>query len=67
MNCFWKYTRNAYDFDTLFNTPITFPIEWRKSKIDGVSARVNLADIHGFTAYSVLGHTRARFFGPETA
>src|SRR5208337_3766676 len=51
--------------DTLFNTPITFPIEWRKSKIDGVSARLNLADIHGFTAYTVLGHTRARFFGPE--
>jgi len=48
VNCFWKYIRNAYDFDTLFNTPITFPIEWRKSKIDGVSARVNLADIHGF-------------------
>jgi hypothetical protein len=64
-NYFWKYTNNAYDFDTLFNTPITFPIEWRKSKIDGVSARINLADIHGFTAYSVLGHTRARFFGPE--
>ena len=64
-NYFWKYTNNAFDFDTLFNTPITFPIEWRKSKIDGVSARINLADIHGFTAYSVLGHTRARFFGPE--
>ncbi|HKD07656.1 MAG TPA: TonB-dependent receptor [Bryobacteraceae bacterium] len=62
---FWKYTHNAFDFDTLFNTPIAFPIEWRKSKIDGVSARVTMTDTHGFTAYFILGHTRARFFGPE--
>ena len=62
---FWKFTHNAFDFDTLFNTPIAFPIEWRKSKIDGVSARVSLTDTHGFSAYTVLGHTRARFFGPE--
>jgi hypothetical protein len=62
---FWKYTTRAYDFDTLFNTPITFPIEWRRSKVDGVSVRLNLANTHGFTAYTVLGHTRARFFGPE--
>jgi len=62
---FWKYTHNAFDFDSLFSTPIAFPIEWRKSKIDGAAARVTLTDIHGFTAYMVLGHTRARFFGPE--
>jgi hypothetical protein len=62
---FWKYTHNAFDFDNLFSTPIAFPIEWRKSKIDGAAARVTLTDIHGFTAYMVLGHTRARFFGPE--
>ena len=62
---FWKYTHNAFDFDALFNTPIAFPIEWRKSKIDGAAARVTVTDIHGFTAYSILGHTRARFFGPE--
>ncbi|MGH9438632.1 MAG: TonB-dependent receptor, partial [Terriglobia bacterium] len=65
-NYFWKYTQNAFDFDTLFNTPIVFPIEWRKSKIDGVSARVSTISIHGFQAYTTLGHTRARFFGPET-
>ncbi len=64
-NIFWKYTRNAFDFDTLFNTPITFPIEWRKSKVDGVSLRVNLSAIKGFSAYTVMGHTRARFYGPE--
>jgi Carboxypeptidase regulatory-like domain len=62
---FWKYTHNAFDFDNLFTTPITFPIEWRKSKIDGAAARVTLTDIKGFGAYTILGHTRARFFGPE--
>ena len=63
---FWKFTNNAFDFDTLFNTPIAFPIEWRKSKIDGVSARISTSKFHGFQAYTTIGHTRARFFGPET-
>ncbi len=63
---FWKYTQGAFDFDTLFNTPIAFPIEWRKSKIDGVSARISTSNLHGFQAYTTLGHTRARFFGPES-
>jgi len=63
---FWKFTKNAYDFDTLFNTPITFPISWRQSKIDGVSIRLSTPNLHGFQAYTTLGHTRARFFGPET-
>ncbi len=63
---FWKNTHNAYDFDTLFSSPITFPIQWRLSKIDGVSARATLTPIHGLSAYAILGHTRARFFGPES-
>ncbi|MGI8962040.1 MAG: TonB-dependent receptor [Bryobacteraceae bacterium] len=63
---FWKYTKNAFDFDTLFNSSIAFPIEWRESKIDGVSVRVSTSNLHGFQAYTTLGHTRARFFGPET-
>jgi hypothetical protein len=62
---FWKFTRNAFDFDSLFLTPVTFPIGWRKSKIDGLALRVTLANIHGFSAYSVMGHTRSRFFGPQ--
>ena len=62
---FWKYTKNAFDFDALFNTSIAFPIEWRQSKIDGVSVRVSTSNLHGFQAYSTMGHTRARFFGPE--
>jgi hypothetical protein len=62
---FWKFTHNAFDFDTLFNSPIAFPIEWRTSKIDGFSSRVTLTDTHGVSAYTILSHTRARFFGPE--
>ncbi len=64
-NYFWKYTKNAFDFDTLFNTSIAFPISWRESKIDGFSARISTPSIHGFQAYTTFGHTRARFFGPE--
>jgi Carboxypeptidase regulatory-like domain len=63
---FWKCTKNAFDFDTLFNTPISFPISWRQSKIDGVSVRISTSNLHGFQAYTTVGHTRARYFGPET-
>ncbi|ABF40417.1 TonB-dependent receptor [Candidatus Koribacter versatilis Ellin345] len=62
---FWKFTKNAYDFDTLFNTPLAFPIEWKQAKIDGFSARVTFPTYKGVTAYTVLSHTRARFFPPE--
>ncbi len=62
---FWKYTHNAYDFSVFFNTPITFPIAWNNSKVDGVTARVSTVNLHGFQAYLTLGHTRARYFPPE--
>jgi len=62
---FWKFTTNAYDFDVLFNTPVQFPISWRKSKIDGVSFRVSTTNIKGFQWYTTMGHNRSRFFGPE--
>ncbi len=62
---FWKFTQNGYDFAVLFNTPITFPVSWNKSKLDGVTARVSTVNIHGFQAYMTLGHTRARYFPPE--
>jgi hypothetical protein len=62
---FWKFTNRAFDFDTLFNTPLVFPIEWRKSKIDGLTGRVTFPSYKGLTAYVAFGHTRARFFGPE--
>ncbi|MDT8067812.1 MAG: TonB-dependent receptor [Terriglobia bacterium] len=62
---FWKYTQGDYDFDLIFNTPVTFPIQWKKSKIDGFGIKVSMPAYHGLSAYSVLGHTRSRFFGPE--
>ena len=62
---FRKYTRNAFDFDTLFSTPITFPIGWKQSKLDGVSARISTVETHGLRVYATMGHANARFFGPE--
>ncbi len=62
---FWKFTKRDYDFDVLLNTPLTFPIQWRKSKIDGFALRLTMPQTHGVSAYSVIGHTRSRFFGPE--
>lgn len=62
---FRKYTRDAFDFDALFSTPITFPIGWRQSKLDGVSARISTIDLHGLRIYATMGHANARFFGPE--
>lgn len=63
---FWKETKGDYDFDVLLNTPLTFPIQWRKSKIDGFDLRLTMPFYHGLTAYSVMGHSRSRFFGPES-
>jgi len=63
---FWKYTNNAYDFGVLFNTPIAFPIAWDKSKLDGVAVRIGSINIHGFQWTTTMGHTRARYFPPET-
>lgn len=63
---FNKSTNNAYDFNVLLNTSVTFPISWQKSKVDGASLRINLTNYKGLTAFMVAGHTRARFFPPET-
>jgi hypothetical protein len=62
---FWKFTDNAFDFGSLLNTPIQFPISWRKSKIDGVALRLSTPDLHGFRILTTMGHTRARYFGPS--
>ncbi|MGA7523642.1 MAG: TonB-dependent receptor [Acidobacteriaceae bacterium] len=61
----WKYTNNAYDFSVLGNTPITFPIEWDKSKIPGFALRANVTPVHGFSAYAVMSSVAARFFPPQ--
>lgn len=62
----WKFTYGAYDFDVLFNTPLTFPTQFRKSKIDGALFRATLASTHGFAGYLTVSHVRSRLFGPET-
>lgn len=61
----WVYTHNAYDFSVFGNTPITFPIEWARSKTPGVAARVTLTNYHGVMAYLDLAHFEARFFEPQ--
>jgi hypothetical protein len=62
---FWKYTHNAYDFSTLLNTTIAFPISWHNSKLDGVTGRVSTTNLKGFQASWTMGHTRARYYPPE--
>jgi hypothetical protein len=61
---YWKYTKPDYDFSVLFSTPLTFPVQWSKSKIDGVAARVSMPNFHGLSAITVLGTSRDRFFPP---
>jgi len=61
----WKYTHNAYDFSVLGNTPITFPIEWDRSKIPGFAGRLSMPNYHGFSALVVFSSVAARFFTPQ--
>ena len=61
----WKYTHNAYDFSVLGNTPITFPIEWDRSKIPGYAGRLSMPNLHGLTALVVFSSVAARFFEPQ--
>jgi len=62
---FWKFTQGAYDFNVILNTPLAFPVQFRKAKIDGGMLQVTLKPIHGFSAFTSLGHTRSRLFSPE--
>lgn len=66
LDYFWKGTDNAFDFSNLLNTPIQFPIAWRKSKNDGFSGRLSTPNLHGLQASVTFGHTRARYFAPAT-
>ncbi|HWA96315.1 MAG TPA: TonB-dependent receptor [Terracidiphilus sp.] len=63
----WKYTHNAFDFGVLGSTPITFPIDWHNSKIPGFALNIDVPEIHGFSAYSVMSSVAARFFPPQSA
>jgi hypothetical protein len=61
----WKYTNLAYDFSVFANSPITFPIEWAKSKIPGFALRGSMPNFHGLSAFVVMSHVSARFFDPQ--
>ncbi len=63
----WKYTHRAYDFSILGDTPITFPIEWSRSKIPGYAIRGTMPNFHGLTAYVVMSSVAARFFEPQVS
>jgi hypothetical protein len=63
----WKYTHNAFDFSILGNTPIFFPIDWHNSKIPGYALHVEVPQIHGISAYTVMSSVAARFFPPQSA
>jgi len=63
----WKYTHNAFDFSTLGNTPITFPIDWHNSKIPGFEARADVPNFHNLSAFVVASSVAARFFPPQVA
>ena len=63
----WKYTHNAFDFSTLGNTPITFPIDWHNSKIPGFTLRADVPNFHNISAFVVMSSVAARFFPPQVA
>lgn len=63
----WKYTNKAYDFSVLGYTPITYPIEWSKSKIPGYAIRGSMPEFHGLTAFVVMSSVSARFFEPQVS
>jgi len=63
----WKYTHNGDDFNVFGTTPITLPIEWHNSKIQGFAIRGSVPDFHGLSALIVTSHISARFFPPTVA
>jgi hypothetical protein len=63
----WKFTQRGFDFSILGDSPITFPVEWDKSKIPGYAIRVSVPNFHGFTAFVVMSSVAARFFEPQVS
>jgi len=63
----WKYTHLAYDFSVFGNTPVTYPIEWDRSKIPGYLLRASVPNFHGLTAYFVASSVAARFLEPQVS
>ena len=44
---------------------MTFPTQFRKSKIDGALVRLTLTPTHGINGFFTISHVRSRLFGPE--
>jgi hypothetical protein len=63
----WKYTHLAYDFSVFGNTPVTYPIEWTRSKIPGYMLRASVPNFHGLSGYFVASSVAARFFQPQVS
>ena len=42
----------------LLNSPLTFPTQFRKSKLDGGLGRISFAPTHGFAGYATLNNRR---------
>jgi Carboxypeptidase regulatory-like domain len=63
----WKYTQRPFDFSVFGNSPLSFPIEWTKSKIPGFAIRGSMPAFHGLSAYIVMSHVSARFFEPQVS
>ncbi len=61
---FWKFSYGAYDFDVLLNSPLAFPTQFRKSKIDGGMLRLTLHETKNWNGYTTVSHVRSRLFGP---
>ena len=60
---FWKIHQVTHLISTYYSDmPIAFPIDWRESKIDGFRHRFQHPDLHGFQAYTTLGHHPRRAF-----
>jgi hypothetical protein len=62
---FWKITDGAYDFDLILNTPLAFPVQFRKSQQNGGLVRITVPEYRGWQLYTTLSHTSSRLFGPE--
>ncbi len=60
-----KWTHNAYDFSVLGATPITFPIEWKNSKIPGFTLSGTLTEVKGLSGRVTMSSVAARFFNPQ--
>lgn len=56
-NVYWRNVNNFADDDLLLNTPVAFPIAFRKARIYGAEAKLNIprwGKLSGFVSYSYM-------------